>query len=278
MNFKTDNKIRPSSLVSNNDIYFRKFTLAPRTDKLAGYKVPLRLALGVMSDKDGIIDLKAPVESKGDEVKIKNIGRIIFRIIGNLFVKAAISPFKALSGLYKVDPASLQEITLDLLEATPDENNMRSVDIISDILNKKPGLSVDFIYTTDKAKAADSLAYILVMDEYIKYGKSMGISTKNMADSTLLKYILGKAPVRSSQENPDLRNLCRSYIGEDKLNTKLDSIKELQTGFITNYLAHDKEIPSDRFRIIGIAPDSIKPSGNHPSFRVYFNAAGEKQE
>ena len=109
MNFKTDNKIRPESLISENSLFFRKFTLAKSTNAKTEYHIPLRLALGILSDKDGIIDLKAPVESKGKEVKVRNLGRIILRIIGNLFIKAAVSPFNLLSASYKVDPAALQE-------------------------------------------------------------------------------------------------------------------------------------------------------------------------
>ncbi len=115
--------------------------------------------LGILSDKDGIIDLKAPVESKGKEVKVRNLGKIILKIIGNLFVKAAVSPFKLLSSSYKVDPAALQEIRLDLMEPSPDEKNLKSVDIIADILNKKPALNIDLFYCADHSKAVDSLAY-----------------------------------------------------------------------------------------------------------------------
>ena len=107
MNFKTGNRLREKSLDSDNRIYFRKFTLAERIKAETEYSLPLRLAVGILSDKDGVIDLKAPVKMRGDEVKIINLGRIIFRVIGNLFIKAAVSPFNLLSGLYETDPSSL---------------------------------------------------------------------------------------------------------------------------------------------------------------------------
>ena len=278
MNFKTENKIRPESLISDNNLYFRKFTLAKPIKKKVEYHIPLRLALGILSDKDGIIDLKAPVETKGEEVKVKNLGRIILKIIGNLFVKAAVSPFNLLSASYKVDPAALQEIRLGLTEASPDEKNLKSVDIIADILNKKPALNIDFFYCADRPKLVDSLAYNLTVANYIRENKFSGLNSENIPDSTLIRYLLSKSSSASSGGNPEIKVLCRSFIGAETLEAKLDSIKIVQVNFIKNYLSHDKEIPHDRFRIFATAPDTIKPLGNYPAFRAYFTSGEDKKE
>ena len=278
MNFKTENKIKPESLISDNSLYFRKFTLAKPIKEKVEYHIPLRLALGILSDKDGIIDLKAPVETKGEEVKVKNLGRIILKIIGNLFVKAAVSPFNLLSASYKVDPATLQEIRLGLTEASPDEKNLKSVDIIADILNKKPALNIDFFYCADRPKLVDSLAYNLTVANYIRENKFSGLNSENIPDSTLIRYLLSKSSSASSGGNPEIKVLCRSFIGAETLEAKLDSIKIVQVNFIKNYLSHDKEIPHDRFRIFATAPDTIKPLGNYPAFRAYFTSGEDKKE
>jgi hypothetical protein len=277
MNFKTENKIRPEFLLSDNSLYFRKFTLARSLGTKVEYHIPLRLALGIMSDKDGIIDLKAPIESKGKEVKVRNLGKIILKIIGNLFIKAAVSPFNLLSSSYNVDPATLQEIRLGLLEPSPDVKNLKSVDIISDILNKKPGVNIDFYYCADHNKAVDSLAYMMTLNDYLKNNQITGSDLKSVADSILIKYILNKTSSQTIAGDQGLKNLCRNYIGSDKIESRLDSIKALQISFISNYLSNDKAIPADRFKIIPAAPDTIRPSGNYPAFRTYFTEGGEKQ-
>jgi hypothetical protein len=278
MNFKTENRLKSSTLVSNNTIYFRKFTLADIRLKESKYHIPLRLALGILSDKDGIIDLKAPVEMKGEDVKVHNLGKIILRVVGDLFVKAAVSPVKLLSGLFKVDPEMLQQISLNLSEPSPDEKNLKSIDIIADILKKKPSLNIDFYYCIDGRKAADTLAYMLSLEDYIKNGKSLGFDIKNIADSTLARYLHEKVSSGVSQVNSDISVLCRSYIAPEKIRAKIDSIKTMQTDFIINYLSHDKEIPSDRFRVIRTAPDTIKYEKAYPSFITYFTASGEDKK
>lgn len=277
MNFKTDNKIRPGSLVSDNSLYFRRFTLGNRLKEKSEYKIPLRLALGILSDKDGIIDLKAPVRMKGEEVKIINLGRIIFRIIGNLFVKAAVSPVNMLSDLFKADPASLKEIRLDLENAAPDEKNMKSVDIISDVLNKKPMLNVDFIYCINRQKAADSIAYMIALKNYLDENKNTAAIRKNVPDSVLINYLLSKPSLASFKDNPNLSALCTDFAGQAKIDTRLDSLKRIQTGFLSGYLTGEKGFQQERFRIIENTPDSIMPAVKYPSFRIYFTS-GEKQD
>ena len=275
MNFKTENKLRINTLNSDNALYFRKFTLAKATGEKVEYHVPLRLALGILSDKDGIIDLKAPVESKGAEIKVRNLGKIIFKIIGNLFVKAAVSPFNLLSGSYKIDPAALQEIRFDLTEASPDEKNLKSVDIISDILKNKPGLNIDFYYCLNRSEAVDSLAYLLTLEDYLKLNKNSGTVNRIVPDSTLVEFLVSQPASDSLAARQGLKSLCRSFIGTSKLVSILDSIKTLQVNFIMNYLSRDKQVPVERFKIITVAPDTIKPLGNWPALRAYFTAAGE---
>ena len=270
MNFKTENEIRTNSLVSNNQLYFRKFTLGKAKVQGAKYNIPLRLALGVLSDKDGIIDIKAPVESHGDDVRVKNLGRIILKVIGNLFVKAAVSPFNLLAGGYNVDPSSLQEISIPLFDPQPDKSNLKSVDIISDILNKKPGLNVDFYYCINREKALDSMARMLARKEYLSYCKSTGLKVRVAADTALVRWILSGS--NGKAEDTQLSRLCRRYIGEERLGKSLDSVISLQRLFLGSYLSGDKQVPEGRFSIIYPSPDTIKPVSGDAAFKAYFNA------
>lgn len=277
MNFKTENILRTKSLDSRNTIYFRKFSLAEKMKSETEYKVPLRLAIGILSDKDGIIDLKAPVKIRGEEVKIINLWRIIFRVIGNLFVKAAVSPFNLISGMYNTDPAALQVIRLGLMEISPDAANMKSVDIISDILDKKPQLNADFIYCINEEGASDSLAYIMTVNEFLKNEGNHNADKKNIPDSVLIRFVKERLNISLPDTNPALKNLCTRYIGKAKLSSALDSIRNLQTEFLTGYLNSESGLTPDRFRISTVTPDSIIPVVNYPCFRVFFSAGDEKQ-
>ena len=272
MNFTSQNRLRSNSLVSNNSLFFRKFTLDKRSEDKTEFNIPLRLALGVMSDKDGIIDVKTPVEMKGEDVKIGNLRKIIFHAIGTLFVKAAVSPVNLIADLFKADPEALKEIHLLLTDPSPDKKNLETLDILADILNKKPGLNMDFIYCINPEKASDTFARQMAMEDYIRSLNEAVNNEDQVPDSILSKYILGKLPSDSLLAKASLSELCRNLIGAEKLNSRIDSLKNSQTLFLQTYLNRDKEISSDRFRIIGNMPDSIKYEESVPSFKTYFTA------
>jgi len=273
MNFNSRNKMRIGLVSSNNSIYFRKFTLAKKTPEKTEYNLPLRLALGIMSDKDGIIDLKAPVEMKGENIKVGNLRRIIFRTIGNLFIKAAVSPVNMIGQLFNIDPGKLQQIRLHPLEAAPDQENLETADVLADILNKKPGLDLDIIYCINRERTYDTLSHLMALEKYNQAGNTAA----SVPDSTLAKFISGKMPADTTNKDLNIKTLCRKFIGTEKLNARIDSVKFAQISFLQNYLTRDKSVPADRFRIMGTMPDTLKFEGIVPVFRTSFNAGDEKQ-
>jgi hypothetical protein len=272
MNFRTGNILRNNSLKSENSLYFRKFTLGKRTDEKAEYHIPLRLALGVMTDKDGIIDLKIPVEMEGENVKVGNVRKIIFHAIGALFIKAAVSPVNMIADIFKIDPDKLREIEMGLNGPSPDEKNMETVDILADILNEKPGLNLDLIYCLNLEKTADTLAYIKALDDYVQTYRS----GYDVPDSSLVKFLAGKFPGDTLAGKSGLKELCSRYSGKDKLDARIDSLVFSQSRFLEGYLSRDKGIAAERYKIYGSTPDSIRYDEAVPCFRIYFTSVGEE--
>jgi hypothetical protein len=272
MNFTTDNQVGENYLKSNNSIYFRKFTLGNRLKEKADYNIPLRLALGVLSDKDGIIDLKAPVEMKGEDIEVSHLGRIIFRIIGNLFVKAATSPFDLLADVVHTNPENLKEVKLGLFETMPDRKNMENIDFIADVLNKKPTLSVQFYYWLNYPKVADTLAYLMALERYRTINN---LHNTSIPDSTLSSFLLSKSISSSNTSGSSLAGLCRSYIGEARIHAQIDSVKNLQTKFLDSYLIQEKGIAPDRFKILNPPSDTIRSASSMKAFIISFSTEDE---
>jgi uncharacterized protein involved in outer membrane biogenesis len=272
MNFTTDNKMGEKYLKSNNSMYFRKFTLGNRLKDKTAYSIPLRLALGVLSDKDGIIDLKAPVEMKGEDLEVEHLGRIVFRIIGNLFVKAATSPFSLLADMYHTNPENLKEVKLTWFDAMPDKKNMENIDLLADVLSKRPALNIQFYYWLNYPKAADTLAYLMTLDHY---RTSQNIHSNSIPDSILTSYLHGRSLTAGNPATTSLAGLCRAYIGEARIHARLDSVKTLQTEFLSNYLSQEKGIPVERFEILDPPADTMRSAASINSFIICFKGQDE---
>jgi hypothetical protein len=112
----------------------------------------------------------------------------------------------------------------------------------------------------------------MTADEFLKFSGGKNTGMENIPDSALIRYLSGKSTAGTTDTIHDLKKLCINYIGNERIITMLDSLKTAQTSFISDYLNREKEISPERFRIITVTPDSIKPKVKYPYFRIYFTA------
>ncbi|WP_041448119.1 DUF748 domain-containing protein [Anaeromyxobacter sp. Fw109-5] len=105
--------IERRKLTSTNVVKVNQFTLGEATNSPDATKIPVRLALALLQDRNGVILLDVPVEGDLDDPEF-HLGKVIWRTVLNVLVKVAASPFSALAALAGGDSADLS-----LLEFTP---------------------------------------------------------------------------------------------------------------------------------------------------------------
>lgn len=76
-----------------------QLTLGERVDSPDAVKLPLRLAVALLKDRNGVIDLGLPVTGSLDDPKFR-LGPIIWKAFVGLLANVATSPFKLLGGLF----------------------------------------------------------------------------------------------------------------------------------------------------------------------------------
>jgi hypothetical protein len=76
-----------------------QLTLGERVDSPDAVKLPLRLAVALLKDRNGVIDLGLPVTGSLDDPKFR-LGPIIWKAFVNLLAGVATSPFKLLGGMF----------------------------------------------------------------------------------------------------------------------------------------------------------------------------------
>lgn len=268
LNFTTENTLRPASLVTHNKLNMRKFALGDKTGEQAEYHIPLRLAVGVLTDRNGIIDLEASAESRGEDFQVHRLGRIVFRIIGKLFVKAATSPYQLLAGKSGIDPDRLKEMELSLNDAVLTADNLKVLDALAGILTDKPGIQANFCYFARQPEAGDSLSVMLLEEELARVASAF----PGHADS-IRHYLIEKLSASGKDTTGDLRHLGRRYIGETRLTAVADSVKKLQTASLRDYLIREKQLTPERFTVVEIQNDTIRNAAGINVFRVYFGTS-----
>lgn len=90
--------LEDQALKSDNRIYLKQLRLGDKVESPKAVSLPLDLAVALLSDTEGNIDISLPIEGRTDAPDF-DYAAIVMNAFGNLIKKAVLSPFTALSGV-----------------------------------------------------------------------------------------------------------------------------------------------------------------------------------
>lgn len=105
-------KIKDRQLAGDNKFIVNKLKLGERVDSPDAMKLPLDLAIALLEDSNGIIDLDLPVSGSLDDPQF-SYGKIIWKAIVNVLTKLITALFRALGKLLDVSSEKLEAIDFD---------------------------------------------------------------------------------------------------------------------------------------------------------------------
>ncbi len=134
-------KIKQRELLGENQIVLDNLTLGEKLEGPDIKHLPLELAIAILRDSNGRIDLGLPVSGSLDDPQF-SYGRIIWKAVGNLIGKIVTAPFRALAKLFGGSGEKLEQISFEAGEPglTPPEKE--KLNQITRILDKRPGLGL----------------------------------------------------------------------------------------------------------------------------------------
>jgi hypothetical protein len=134
-------KVRNRQLDGTNQIVLDKLTLGERIDSPDALKLPLALALAILKDSDGRIDLGLPVSGDMNDPQF-SYGALIWKAVGNVLTKIVTAPFRALGNLLGISADKLEAIDFDAGSAVllpPEREKLKQV---AQILAKREQLKL----------------------------------------------------------------------------------------------------------------------------------------
>lgn len=133
-------KIKQRRLEGKNQVVMDQLTLGEKVDSPEAHDLPLDLAIGILQDSDGRIDLGLPVSGSLDDPKF-SYGGIVWQAISNILSKIATAPFRALGALFGGDD-KFENIVFEAgsSQLTPPERE--KLVRLAEVLAKRPALSI----------------------------------------------------------------------------------------------------------------------------------------
>ncbi len=139
--------IQGKELNAENKVVIEQLTLGDRVESPKATKLPVGLAITLLRDADGKINLDIPVTGRIDDPEF-SVWRIIVQVIVNLLTKVATAPFALLGSLFG-GGEELSYIEFDAGSSDISEPNMKKIETLVKALTAKPALKLDIVGGVD---------------------------------------------------------------------------------------------------------------------------------
>lgn len=146
MYYKGHTEIIKNQLKSENKLIIQNAELGDKTGGL--YDLPMKFALFLLKDRNGIINLDIPVRGDLNDPTV-SIGKIVWNTFKNLIVKVGTAPYDFLAGLISVDPKDIKSIEYNYLDTIFTSERQKQLDLLLELEQKKNGLDIELVYFND---------------------------------------------------------------------------------------------------------------------------------
>ena len=141
LNLNLKYKIQDSELLGGNNVVLEQFTLGDRVDAPNAVNLPIDLAIALLSDAEGKIDVSVPVSGNVDHPEF-SYGHVIRQAIVNLITKIVTAPFRALGGLLGDKDQEMDAIAFNPGSDRLLPPELKKLKKVSEALEKRPRLGL----------------------------------------------------------------------------------------------------------------------------------------
>jgi uncharacterized protein involved in outer membrane biogenesis len=100
-------RIQDGHLVGDHRVVAKELTLGPKVEGAKGPGLPVRLAISLLKDKDGKIDLEVPIEGTVDSPEF-NYKSVFWQAFKTILGNVAAAPFRAIGRMFGADKEDLE--------------------------------------------------------------------------------------------------------------------------------------------------------------------------
>jgi len=265
MYYKSATKILNGQLTSDNVLIIQNVELGNKSGGL--YDLPLKFALFLLKDRQGVINLDIPVRGDLKDPRV-SIGKIVWNTFKNLIIKVAAAPFDLLAGLLSVDPKDIQSIEFDYLDTLLTASRQHQLDLLLELEQKKEGLEIELVYFNDTGKEKELIALQQVGEQFNREtGKDYQKDRKDFM--VFLQQ-------RNGLDTLDLESSCMRLVETSVLDSVSSLLMDKRITLLNDYLKTTNDSTSVRISIPD--PDSPKNIGSRPQFEVKYSMKGIEPE
>jgi hypothetical protein len=158
LSFNVKYKVENRKLTANNKIILNQLTFGEKIESPTATKLPVLLAVALMKDRNGVIDVDLPISGSLDDPQF-SVGGIVLRIVINLITRAVTAPFSLLASAFGGGSGreELSYIEFDPGKANLNQTAQSKIATLAKALNNRPALNLEIIGRVDPLSDLDGL-------------------------------------------------------------------------------------------------------------------------
>jgi len=209
-------KIAVRRLDASNKIVIDQLTFGDKVESADAVKAPVRLAVALLKDRHGVIDLDVPVAGSLDDPKFK-IWRVVVQVLVNLVAKAATAPFSLIASAFGGDD-DLSRIEFAPGLARLDPAAGKRLEVLAKAMRERPGLAFEIAGQVHPAEDREGLQRFLYertlkklkMDELLRSGAEVRSVDDLTIEPAERQHLVGTAYAAAKFSKP------KNFIGFEK--------------------------------------------------------------
>lgn len=235
-------KVQPDGqLTASNKLVLRQLTFGEKVEG-APASLPVKLAVALLSDRNGVIDLDVPLSGSLNDPQFR-LAPIVFKVIGNIIMKAVTAPFALLSGAFSGGDET-GGVAFAPGSAKLDEKAKEQLAKIVKALNDRPALKMTVV--GESRVAEDKEAWKLAeLERLMLAQKRRNLIREGKSGDQVTDF--------SEAERPALLKAVYSRADIKKPRNMVGMTKELSAEQMTALLVAGITVPDDAMRELALA-------------------------
>jgi uncharacterized protein involved in outer membrane biogenesis len=199
------------NLDAKNQVTLNQLTFGDKIESASATKLPVLLAVALLKDRNGVIDINLPVSGSINNPQFSVFG-IVLKVIGNLLVKAFTSPFALLAGGGGGDDLSL--VAFNAGTAVVTEEGRGTLSKVAKALTEKPGLKMTVTGAADPSSEREAYAQTLLEQRLLAERKRELVRAGAAPEAPVVMSAEDRARVlKEIYKQTDIPNKPRNAIG-----------------------------------------------------------------
>jgi hypothetical protein len=246
LTFDVHYRVQDRKLAAENRLVLDQLTFNPqRVDSETATKLPVLLAVALLKDRHGVIDIELPISGSLDDPQF-SVGGLIVRVIINLIGKAVTAPFALLGAVFG-HGEELSNVPFAPGSAALGDDAQKRVDTLAKALADRPALKLEIGGRADGSVDREAMRHGTV-DTAMKREKMKALVAAGNAPPSLEEVAIGADErtkwLTAAYKESSIKTRPRNFVG---------MLKDVPPDEMESMLLAEAKVDDDALRLLANA-------------------------